>query len=70
MESISCGRLLSRILLTTAAIGYGFVTNPLWTPHARFHVGWRILSHTGIAVISLSHLAERAVAWDCGTIEL
>ncbi|HXL30446.1 MAG TPA: hypothetical protein VN968_14315 [Bradyrhizobium sp.] len=58
MESISDGHLLSRILLTLAAIGYGFVTikadfnrthatNPLWTPHARFHVVWQVLSYTG-----------------------
>jgi hypothetical protein len=50
--------------LTRAAIGYGFVTikadfnrthatNPLWTPHARFHVVWQVLSYTGIAVIAL-----------------
>ena len=64
MESINDGHLLSRILLTLAAIGYGFVTikadfnrthatNPLWTPHARFHVVWQVLSYTGIAVIAL-----------------
>jgi len=64
MESISDGHLRSRILLTLAAIGYGFVTikadfnrthatNPLWTPHARFHVVWQVLSYTGIAVIAL-----------------
>ena len=64
MESISDGHLLSRVLLTLAAIGYGFVTikadfnrthatNPLWTPHARFHVVWQVLSYTGIAVIAL-----------------
>src|SRR6202043_1166382 len=63
MESISDGHLLSRILLTLAAIGYGFVTikadfnrthatNPLWTPHARFHVVWQILSYVGFGLIA------------------
>ena len=64
MDNISDGHLLSRILLTLAAIGYGLVTikadlnrthatNPLWTPHARFHVVWQVLSYAGIAVIAL-----------------
>jgi hypothetical protein len=50
--------------MTLAAIGFGFVpikadfnrthaTNPLWTPHARFHVVWQGLSYTGIAIIAL-----------------
>jgi len=56
--------LLARILLTLATIGYGFVTmkadfntthatNPAWTPHARFHVVWQILSYSAIALIAL-----------------
>lgn len=64
MESISDGHLLSRSLLTLAAIGYGFLTikadfnrthatNPKWTPHARFHVVWQVTSYTGIAIIAL-----------------
>jgi hypothetical protein len=55
---------LARILLTLTVLGYGFATikvdlnkthaaNPAWTPHARFHVVWQILSYTGIGVISL-----------------
>ena len=55
---------LARILLTLTVLGYGFATikvdlnkthaaNPTWTPHARFHVVWQILSYTGIGVISL-----------------
>ena len=56
--------LLARILLTVATLGYGLVTikadfnathatNPLWTPHARFHVVWQVLSYAGVGVISL-----------------
>jgi hypothetical protein len=55
---------LARILLTITVLGYGFATikvdlnkthaaNPQWTPHARFHVVWQILSYTGIALIAL-----------------
>jgi hypothetical protein len=55
---------LARVLLTITVLGYGFATikvdlnkthaaNPKWTPHARFHVVWQILSYTGIALIAL-----------------
>jgi hypothetical protein len=57
--------LIARILLSLATIGYGFVpmkvdfnkthaTNPLWTPHARFHVVWQMLSYGGFGVIALA----------------
>lgn len=60
----SDGNLIARIILTLATVGYGFVTmkadfnkthatNPLWTPHARFHVVWQISSYAVIAVIAL-----------------
>lgn len=55
---------LARILLTITTIGFSIVpmfadfnkthaTNPLWTPHARFHVVWQVLSYGGIGIISL-----------------
>jgi hypothetical protein len=28
-------------------------TNPLWTPHARFHVVWQVSSYCGIALLAL-----------------
>lgn len=56
--------LTARILLTIATVGYSLVlavvdfgkthaTNPLWTPHARFHVVWQVTSYIGIALIAL-----------------
>lgn len=65
MDAVSDGNLIARILLTVATLGYGLVTikadfngthatNPKWTPHARFHVVWQILSYSGIAVVALS----------------
>jgi hypothetical protein len=55
---------LARILLTITTIGFSIVpmfadlnkthaTNPLWTPHARFHVVWQVLSYGGIGIISM-----------------
>lgn len=56
--------LLARVLftLTTAGWAVGTViadfnkthaTNPKWTPHARFHVVWQILSYTGFGLLAL-----------------
>ncbi len=28
-------------------------TNPLWTPHARFHVVWQVLSQSGVSLVIL-----------------
>jgi hypothetical protein len=64
MEFTSDGNGLARIFLTLATLGYGFATikadfnrthatNPQWTPHARFHVVWQIVSYTGVALIAL-----------------
>lgn len=66
--------LLARILLTVATLGYGLVTvkadfnathatNPLWTPHARFHVVWQILSYSGVGLIALG------LIWIAGPLE-
>ena len=56
--------LIARALLTLNTLGYSLgpaiadfnrthATNPLWTPHARFHVVWQVTSYCGIGLISL-----------------
>lgn len=55
---------IARILLTLSVLGYALVTikadfnkthatNPNWTPHARFHVVWQILSYAGVGLVAL-----------------
>jgi hypothetical protein len=57
--------LLARILLTLVTLGYSLgtvladfnqthATNPKWTPHARFHVVWQILSYVGFGLLALA----------------
>ncbi|MPZ56157.1 MAG: hypothetical protein GEU91_06570 [Rhizobiales bacterium] len=56
--------LIAKILLTLATLGYSLgtviadlnkthSTNPLWTPHARFHVVWQVLSYSGFGLLAL-----------------
>ena len=56
--------VIARVLLTINTIGYGLIpmiadfnkthaTNPLWTPHARFHVVWQVSSYCGVGLIAL-----------------
>ena len=63
--------LIVRALLTLNTLGYSLgpaiadfnkthATNPLWTPHARFHVVWQVLSYCGIGLIAL------ALIWSAG----
>lgn len=64
MESIFDQTLVSRILFTLVAIAIGIgpmiadfnethATNPLWPPHARFHVVWQVLSQAGVSCVIL-----------------
>jgi hypothetical protein len=75
MEIAYDSHLLARILLTLATLGYGLVTikadfnathatNPLWTPHARFHVVWQVSSYAGVGLIALG------LIWIAGPLEM
>ena len=57
--------IAAKILLTLTILGYALVTikadfnkthatNPKWTPHARFHVVWQILSYVGFGLIAFA----------------
>jgi hypothetical protein len=57
--------LIARILFTLMTAGYAALTviadfnkthatNPEWTPHARFHVVWQILSYVGFGLLALA----------------
>lgn len=59
--------LLARVLFTLTIAGYAVATvladfnkthatNPKWTPHARFHVVWQILSYVGFGLLALGLL--------------
>jgi hypothetical protein len=54
----------AQVLLTLTVVGYALVpikadfnrthaTNPKWTPHARFHVVWQVLSYVGVGLVAL-----------------
>lgn len=56
--------IVAKLLLTVAVLGYSAVparadlnathaTNPMWTPHARFHVVWQVSSYIGLGLLGL-----------------
>jgi hypothetical protein len=56
--------LTAKILLTIVTLGYSLIpaiadfnvthaTNPTWTPHARYHVVWQVMSYICMALIAL-----------------
>lgn len=59
--------LVAEILITVVAVMTGIgpmradfnrthATNPLWPPHARFHVVWQVLAQTGVSLFILYFL--------------
>jgi Family of unknown function (DUF6640) len=64
MDPLFDQNFVPRILITVIALAISVgpmiadfnrthATNPLWTPHARFHVVWQVLSQAGISAIVL-----------------
>ncbi|MEQ9197283.1 MAG: hypothetical protein RIE84_11055 [Parvibaculum sp.] len=59
-DSLLVPRLLFTVVAIMIAVGPIFAdfnkthaTNPLWTPHARFHVVWQVLSQSGVSLVIL-----------------
>lgn len=64
MDSLMDQTLIPRMLISLVAVAISIgpmfadfnkthATNPLWTPHARFHVVWQVLCQTGVSLVVL-----------------
>ncbi|CAA0093119.1 Uncharacterised protein [Halioglobus japonicus] len=72
MDSLFDQNLIPRLLFSLVAVALIFgpakadfnathATNPLWPPHARFHVVWQVLYNSSISVVALYLLWTPAV---------
>lgn len=73
MELLYDENLVPRILMTVTAIALAFgpaiadfnkthATNPLWPPHARFHVVWQVITNSSLCLMMLYVLWTPLVA--------
>ena len=73
MESLYETNLIPRILMTITAIALAIgpavadfnkthATNPLWPPHARFHVVWQVITNSSLCVMMIYVLWTPLVA--------
>jgi hypothetical protein len=50
---ISLVAVVTAIAPMVADFNKTHATNPLWTPHARFHVVWQVLAQAGVSIVIL-----------------
>ena len=73
MELLYDANLIPRILMTLTAIALAIgpavadfnkthATNPLWPPHARFHVVWQVITNSSLCVMMIYVLWTPLVA--------
>lgn len=73
MELLYDANLIPRILMTITAIALAIgpavadfnkthATNPLWPPHARFHVVWQVITNSSLCVMMIYVLWTPLVA--------